>query len=93
MCDPDPIGRRRCTVSGKQIGCDGLGVSAARPGHKLGLTHQARDPLAPTGSVLPQLSVITRMLGHGKKNVTRRYAQALLSQMRPVIEAAQRLYH
>jgi integrase len=37
--------------------------------------------------------VIAAMLGHGKKTVTRRYAQALISQMRPVIEAAERLYH
>jgi integrase len=36
--------------------------------------------------------VISAMLGHGKKNVTRRYAQAMISQMRPVIEAAERLY-
>jgi hypothetical protein len=36
--------------------------------------------------------VIATMLGHGKKNVTRRYAQALISQMRPMIEAAQHLY-
>jgi integrase len=37
--------------------------------------------------------VIAAMLGHGKKNVTRRDAQALISQMRPIIEAAERLYH
>jgi hypothetical protein len=36
--------------------------------------------------------VIAAMLGHGKKNITRRYAQALISQMRPIIEAAEQLY-
>jgi len=36
--------------------------------------------------------VISAMLGHGKKNVTRRYAQAMAAQMRPFIEAAEQLY-
>jgi integrase len=36
--------------------------------------------------------VISAMLGHGKKNVTRRYAQAMAAQMRPAILNAERLY-
>ena len=36
--------------------------------------------------------VIAAMLGHGKKNVTRRYAQAMADQMRPAILAAERMY-
>ena len=36
--------------------------------------------------------VIAAMLGHGKKNVTRRYAQAMADQMRPTILAVERMY-
>ena len=32
------------------------------------------------------------MLGHGKKNVTRRYAKAMADQMRPAILLAEHLY-
>ena len=36
--------------------------------------------------------VIAAMLGHGKKNVTRRYAKAMADQMRPTILIAERRY-
>ena len=36
--------------------------------------------------------VIAAMLGHGKKNVTRRYAKAMADQMRPAIRAIERMY-
>jgi integrase len=36
--------------------------------------------------------VIAAMLGHGKKNVTRRYAKAMADQMRPAILLAERVY-
>jgi len=36
--------------------------------------------------------VIAAMLGHGKKNVTRRYAKAMADQMRPAIRAIERIY-
>jgi integrase len=36
--------------------------------------------------------VVAAMLGHGKKNVTRRYAKAMADQMRPAILLAERMY-
>jgi hypothetical protein len=36
--------------------------------------------------------IIADMLGHGKKNVTGRYAKAMADQMRPAILLAERSY-